>query len=187
MTVIEERLTLLFNYLTILEELKNSLNSIDELKSIASEIFEFVKKLDLDPPSYEQQLRNIIDTVVKVLKPNLKVKLAYVFGSQVVERASERSDVDIVVYVDGDLSWREYIALMNDLEDALSKSVDLVVLNDAPLPLAYQIVAFGKPILIRDRNFMADFETRILREYLDFEPKLRLYRKAILKKLKKSH
>jgi predicted nucleotidyltransferase len=45
--------------------------------------------------------------------------------------------------------------------------VDLVLLNDAPVPLAYEVIKYGKLILCMDPEKRVDYETFVLRKYLD--------------------
>jgi hypothetical protein len=48
--------------------------------------------------------------------------------------------------------------------------VDLVVLNDAPPPLAYRVFRDGVPLLVRDAGAMARQKARAILDYLDFRP-----------------
>ena len=118
-----------------------------------------------------------------VLEKHAEVKLAYVFGSWAEGRATGRSDVDVAVYVGGRLGWRDYVALKNELEDAVGRPVDLVVLDDAPPALAYQAVARGELIMAVDMGLMADVEAKVVKEWLDLRPRLEAYYEAVIRRL----
>ena len=118
-----------------------------------------------------------------VLEKHAEVKLAYVFGSWAEGRATDKSDVDVAIYVGDRLSWRDYVALKNELEDAVGRPVDLVVLDDAPPALAYQAIARGTLIMAIDMGLMADVEARVVKEWLDLRPKLEAYYEAVIRRL----
>ena len=99
----------------------------------------------IDPPEAPgSHQEDIVKAIKEVLGKHAEVKLAYVFGSWAEGRATGRSDVDVAIYVGDRLGWRDYVALKNELEDAVGRPVDLLVLDDAPPALAYQAVARGK-------------------------------------------
>jgi len=146
-----------------------ALRSIGELEHIASEIRHSVVEGKIDPP----ELDSVACIVRDVLKTYPYVVFAYIFGSYAVGRAGDRSDVDVAVYVEGcGFGWREHVGLMHRLEDAVGRRVDLVVLNDAPLLLAYEVVSKGMLVYSRDDELRAEFESRVLREYLDVRLRL---------------
>jgi predicted nucleotidyltransferase len=45
--------------------------------------------------------------------------------------------------------------------------IDLVIMNDAPISLNYEIIKANHPLLVRDEGNRIDFEHRILSRYLD--------------------
>lgn len=59
--------------------------------------------------------------------------------------------------------------------------IDVVVLNDAPVEVAYDIIAKGNLIYCGDNETRVAFETRLMREYLDLKPYLDLYYDLLLK------
>ena len=142
-----------------------ALKSIGDLERIASEIRRNVDEKKLDP----SQIRD--EAIMEVFR-NFRVVFAYIFGSYATGRARNRSDVDIAVYVEeGGLSWKEHVSLMHSLEDVIGKRVDLVILNETPLLLAYEIVSKGRLIYSRDDELRAEFEAKVLHEYLDIKLK----------------
>jgi len=134
--------------------------------------------------SSSQQANSIEALVRDVLSRFEYVLLGYVFGSLAGGRASASSDIDVAIYASRQLGWRDLAAVVNALEKALGRRADVVVLNEAPLALAYQIVAHGIPVLVKDQNLRVEVETRIVREWLDFKPRLDKYYAAVLHSFK---
>lgn len=105
---------------------------------------------------------------------------AYLFGSFGRGTSGEHSDVDIAVLfreaperaLDG-----HRFRVQGELEQALRRRVDVIVLNDASPDLSHRVLRDGVLILDRDRNFRLRFEVKRRNEYLDFLPVLKLYRR----------
>ena len=96
------------------------------------------------------------------------VKFAYLFGSHAREDVGPLSDIDVAVYLDRRLdAFRYRLVIMEELARFLrGAEFDLVILNNAPLALQYEIVREGR-VLKEDKRRRVDFETRILSRYLD--------------------
>jgi predicted nucleotidyltransferase len=79
------------------------------------------------------------------------------------------SDLDIAVYLDGRLnSFTAKLHLMEALAKKLaSEQFDLVVLNQAPVVLQFEVIKHGK-VLKEDKPRRITFETQVLRAYLDY-------------------
>jgi predicted nucleotidyltransferase len=100
------------------------------------------------------------------------VKLAYLFGSYGRKKESSLSDIDIAVFLDEKLSKSERFKLKLDLIKAISSALktdrlDLVVMNDSPINLNYEIIKHGEILHVKDAGEKVDLESRILSKYLD--------------------
>lgn len=101
------------------------------------------------------------------------VKLAYLFGSAAKGKAGKLSDIDIAVLIEDSLSKKERFDLqmkvIGDIAALLktNKMIDLVVMNDAPLSLNYEIIKANCPLFVKDRMKKIDFEQGVLSRYLD--------------------
>ena len=83
------------------------------------------------------------------------------FGSCARDEAGPRSDVDVAVLLDGELSLVEELRLRSEVVEELRRDdVDLVVLNQAPPLLRYEVIAAGRRLYARDDEFADDFEHR---------------------------
>ena len=100
------------------------------------------------------------------------VKLAYLFGSAASGKAGKLSDIDIAVMLDELLGKKEgfdlQLRLISDISSLLkTDKIDLVVINDAPLSLKFEIIKANHPLFVRDRSEKVDFEQRVMSRYLD--------------------
>ncbi len=110
--------------------------------------------------------------VVEFLSKQEHVKLAYLFGSVAEGKEGKLSDVDLAVFLDESLSKKERFHLQLKLISELTRimktdRIDLVIMNDAPLSLNYEIIKANHPLLFRDKGEKIDFEHGILSRYLD--------------------
>jgi len=114
----------------------------------------------------DSRIKSITDTLSKY-----PIVFAYLFGSQVKGQSTTISDVDLAVFIDRRISRSERfdirLRLTNDLSAIAGTKVDLIVMNDIPIQLAYEIIKYSKAILCKDRDAMIDAEIEILSKYLD--------------------
>jgi uncharacterized protein len=71
------------------------------------------------------EVRNIREKIKPILDRH-DVKRAAIFGSLIRGEATEKSDIDILVEIDRDISLFEFIGLKQELEDCLNRKVDLI-------------------------------------------------------------
>ncbi len=115
------------------------------------------------------------------------VKVAYLFGSTVRGEANSLSDIDVaVLFDDAFLQKKEFdfqLDLISKLTGLLNtNNVDLVVLNNSPLLLAYNIIRDG--IILKSDEFLrVKFETKIMSRYLDERYHIERHAKESLKRM----
>ena len=105
---------------------------------------------------------------------------AYLFGSFARGEARSTSDVDVaVLYADRPDSTLDAqpFGLAADLSIALGRSVDVVVLNDAPADLVHRVLRDGKLLLETNPSARIAFEVKARNTYFDMLPIWRRYRK----------
>lgn len=117
-----------------------------------------------------------IEKAVELLRREKQVKLAYLFGSAARGDAGKLSDIDIGVYLDDSLSEEQRFKLQLELVSKLASAlktdkVDLIVMNDAPLLLNYNIIRSGNP-LKSEKQAKVKFEVVVLSKYLDRKPSI---------------
>jgi predicted nucleotidyltransferase len=112
--------------------------------------------------------------------------VAYLFGSHVSGRAGPASDRDIAVLLDPKLTrqerghWR--LKFIGQMIDAYrSDAIDLVVLNDAPLLLRFEVIRVRHILYNRDDEARVAFEVRTMQEWFDWAPRYRRMQQARLR------
>ena len=107
----------------------------------------------------------------------LGISIIYLFGSRVMGGSTSSSDIDIgVVFKDFSLG-NDTRALYNALFELFSElysdsKIDIVFLQKAPLPFQYSAIKNSKILFEEDPILTADYEYRIVNQYLDFRPVL---------------
>lgn len=109
----------------------------------------------------ENTLKNIIDILIKNVKPTL----IYIFGSAARNELREDSDIDIAYLSDVALSNYEIFMLANDIADIVKREVDLIDLNKASTVFKAQIVGNGKVIYCSDDTKRMYFEMYAFKDY----------------------
>ena len=111
------------------------------------------------------------------------MELVYLFGSQVGKNTGPMSDYDLALWVENGIDT-EYLSarIAHEIQINLGIApIDLVFLKNAPIELAYAIIAQGICVYQKDRATRVEFEANVLSRYCDYLPILRTFRKDILK------
>ena len=118
-----------------------------------------------------------------VLAEDPRISYALVFGSSARGTAHESSDLDIAVGLDARirLGALDLGDLIHRLERASGRSVDLVVVDEAPPAVAYRIFRDGQVIVDKDHRALVEHKTRAILEYLDFRPTEALAARGVLR------
>jgi len=98
-----------------------------------------------------------------------------------------RSDYDIAVLFDGNVSTDDRYVLTHQLTELLDTDVDLVDLARAPIELVYNVIATGQILYEKDRTTRVEFEARALGLYFDQLPILRAERRALLEETREDY
>ncbi|MBI2675314.1 MAG: nucleotidyltransferase domain-containing protein [Candidatus Aenigmarchaeota archaeon] len=113
---------------------------------------------------------------MKLLKKFLRtqdfVRAVYLFGSMATGKSSRHSDIDIAVLFDRKLTRQERNAkelfLISSLTSMLGREdLDVVVMNDAPLLLNFNIIRDGRILYCKSSREKIQNEVRIMSSYLD--------------------
>jgi predicted nucleotidyltransferase len=112
------------------------------------------------------------EAIRRVLAADPRVAYALVFGSFATGHSSPFSDLDIAIGLKPrvDLDHRAIGRLTTQLEQGTGRTVDLVVLDEAPLALAYRIFRDGRLLYEADRAARVRKQALAVLEYLDFKP-----------------
>jgi predicted nucleotidyltransferase len=119
------------------------------------------------------------------LLSNLKeVSLVYLFGSRAEGRLGPMSDYDLGVLIDRTAhEGQVHARLTHKLSCALGADrIDVLLLNRAPIGLAYAIIAQGEVLYQRDVAVRVEYEAQVMNLYGDYLPVLRAQRDDILRR-----
>ena len=114
----------------------------------------------------------MLDSLRRLLEAEPDVAYALIFGSSARGTARPDSDADVAIGLVGGAP-RDVLTLgrlTTRLESAAGRPVDLVLLDEAPAPLAYRIFRDGRLIVERDHRALVARKARALLDYLDFKP-----------------
>lgn len=114
---------------------------------------------------------------------------AYLFGSQATGKTGPMSDVDIAVLLkEPRPKGRELMRQMNYLsfriEEIFKKEVDVIEMNSQGLIFQHNILRSGNLIYDADPLFRANYVSRLISSYCDFEPTIRFIKKFHLQGIK---
>lgn len=136
-----------------------------------------------------QSSTDLKQAIADVCEASQNVRMAYLHGSHALGTEDRESDIDIAVLTDEKLSKEERFALQLDLmgkmADALHvplERIDLIILQDCPPLLKYNVIRKGSCAFERDRSERVLFELHVEQEYddesyyLDQEAELTLHR-----------
>lgn len=107
-----------------------------------------------------------------------QVQAAFLFGSRAFGGARPDSDWDLAVYLEPP-EPDPTLEILTDLVKAGFERTDLVVLNQAPPVLAFEVVRANQVIYRREGFCVGSYVSRVMREYWDLEPLLRIQREAM--------
>jgi predicted nucleotidyltransferase len=129
------------------------------------------------------------DLKVKIEK--LGVAIIYLFGSKATGRASRLSDIDIGIVLKTPASESDPRTLYHMLYQLFSEvyprsKLDIVFLHAAPLSLQYAAIKEGKIIFEEDPKFTADYENRVINQFLDFKPVLDFFDRVTMERYAKA-
>lgn len=129
----------------------------------------------------DQKYRPTIEaeTLVRLVRRHLEIEVLYLFGSHAEGRSNKLSDIDLGVLLSRSVPVEDYLDLRRRYNylfaDALKTDrVEVVVLNEAPSHLAFQIVAPRCILFERDPLYRVQFETEVTNRFLDFRPFLEI-------------
>lgn len=110
--------------------------------------------------------------MTRVLEGDPRIAYGLVFGSVARGHAHPGSDVDVAVGLSpgSELGPQAVGRLISDLERASGRTVDLVLLHEAPPALAYRVFRDGAVLFARNRPALVERQVRAVLDYLDFRP-----------------
>jgi uncharacterized protein len=114
----------------------------------------------------------MLDELRRVIEDEGDIAYALLFGSGGRGEFRPTSDVDVAIEIrPGAPCDRATLGrLAARLESAAGRRVDLVLMDEAPAPLAYRIFRDGRLLLERDHAALVRRKAQAILQYLDFKP-----------------
>jgi predicted nucleotidyltransferase len=124
-----------------------------------------------------------MQAIAAALADHDRVAAALLFGSQATGRGGSSSDVDVAVLLHAQPAGAEKYDVVRSILASLTSRIageklDLIVLNDAPPVLAFQVLQHGRVVVCRDPVALHRFRVRTYDLHADFAPVEELFRKA---------
>lgn len=100
------------------------------------------------------------------------IAAAFLHGSRARENARPESDVDLAMILRRGLTaserWRKRLGLLDAAASILgTDAVDLVIVEEAPAPVAHRAIRDGRLIVDRDQRRRVEVVEDVFRRYLD--------------------
>ncbi|WP_026477043.1 type VII toxin-antitoxin system MntA family adenylyltransferase antitoxin [Alkaliphilus transvaalensis] len=121
-----------------------------------------------------------MNIVKEFLLERLSAKMIIIFGSVAKGNMRWDSDLDIAFLRDKEVDSYQLFMLAQELAGMINLDVDLIDLEKASTVFKVQIIGYGKVIYEEDRQQVAEYKVKVLKEYA----KLNEERKPILDKIK---
>ncbi|MCS6938655.1 MAG: nucleotidyltransferase domain-containing protein [Roseiflexaceae bacterium] len=127
-------------------------------------------------------LQTLRQRIAAIAAAHPQVRLVYLFGSRASGEVGPLSDIDLAVALDRDAPIPHLRSeLAHRFAEALDDGpVDLIVLNQAPIELAYAVIAEGRTLYQRSLAERVEYEADVMSRYGDYLPVLRAQRQDIV-------
>ena len=95
--------------------------------------------------------RSVFLSIKNILNKFKNINYAFLFGSFL---KGDRENGDIDILISGNMDFSTKIKISSELEILLKKSVDIVMVNNAPVSLVLKAMSIGKLIIINKINIL---------------------------------
>ncbi len=138
------------------------------------------------PEDIETNIPSLIDGISKIDEINALI----LFGSIAKGNRKPLSDIDLALLFKKDVKKEKYpnieFLVFNIISSTLkTEEFDLIILNNAPPKISYNILKEGKILFVKDKISFIDFKENIIKYYLDFKYYEDEFNRIFLEKLYK--
>ncbi|OGW40696.1 MAG: hypothetical protein A2Y97_07555 [Nitrospirae bacterium RBG_13_39_12] len=116
----------------------------------------------------DNRVHDIMLKLTNLFLKDSNIIFAILFGSH-VQKKQKNSDIDVAIYFKKPPEGLKLLRLINMLSNQTGKEVDLVVLNDASAFLTHQVMKYGIPLTIKDRNIYGRFREKTITDYQEYK------------------
>ena len=126
----------------------------------------------MNKPAAGHALDPAVDALAQRLRGEPDLRVAIVFGSVASGEAEFDSDVDVAVMMARRMSGERRIALLQLIEAATGRPVDLVDLRDAGVAVMRAALNDGRVLVCRDSRDLDMLRSKMVTDAEDFLPGL---------------
>lgn len=115
----------------------------------------------------------------------IKIVIVYLYGSKAEGINNRNSDFDLGIVFTHSPIKKQSLDLYSKLHHIFSKefpkeNIDIALLQFSPVNFQFEVINKGKILLEIDSEFRANFEERIIKDYLFFAPLQKEYEKVTM-------
>jgi predicted nucleotidyltransferase len=126
------------------------------------------------PQIVPEEARRRAERAARFLAADPRIKLIFLFGSAAdPDRKIPVRDVDLAIWMDPPLEFREFLTLRAGAVEAAGGEIDLVSLNEAGVVLVHEVAETGICLHADPPERATEFVCRAIMRYLDFKPFLK--------------
>lgn len=125
--------------------------------------------------------------LAKIFSRYQQVQAVYLFGSSVTGKKHAESDLDLAIVPRSEKAREQKLDILADLARQGFDRVDLDFLDINDIVLRYEAVKHNQLIYQTDDFNRGGTFSRIVRQYLDFKPYLKVQREAYKRRLLDGH
>ena len=114
-------------------------------------------------------METVIDRVIKYFTEINGIQAVYLFGSFAANRVTAESDIDLAILTNVALNEELFCQIQDTLVGLAGRDVDLIDLRNCSPILAYQVLKYGKKILLRDEYALNLWIIQVLNAYYDLK------------------
>lgn len=124
----------------------------------------------------------LLKAIIDLIKPHCE--FAFLVGSFGTPRFTKDSDLDLAVYFAESVDWDLKLILKEQLENLVSRDVDLVDLRTADPIFARQILENGRLLFSKNNHLLMEWKIKSLSLYIDLKMGRSEIEKNLLKRTK---
>ena len=124
-----------------------------------------------------------LTTLQPVFKKYSDIEAVYIFGSTASGKRHQESDIDLAIVPSSGELREKKLSILTDLAYAGFCNVDLMFLDTNDIVLKYEAIRENKVIYKKEGFDRGALYSKIIRQYLDFMPYLKVQRQAYKKRI----
>lgn len=127
--------------------------------------------------------RKLTTIIAEVFRRYPDIQAVYLFGSSASGKQRAGSDIDLAVVPENHKARGKKLSILSDLARHGLDHVDLLFLDTDDTVLKYEAVRQNKLVYAAPEFDRGALYSKIVREYLDFEPYLAVQRQAMKRRM----